>query len=785
MKRPLLLMLMLVLTFTPTFSALTASAEESETLIIPVDSVNGTRWEDTMCVYKDRASTDQNQWGYNVVVSSDGIVVNKVEKGSALGTNLAVPAGGFVISAVGDLGQNMFDSINLGDHAIFDEYASRVMVSANAIDPFYTVTHKFTSYNQPRYANTLIIYNKGKTTETNTWGHEVVVDKDGIVVSAGGNNNAIPDGGFVISAIEAADKSFLKTYCVVGSKITISGNSFTVDYNAEMLANTVKAEIELVREKAGKVLEEKRLVDTEKVIKELENVKCGGISTLEERNALINEVKKIGTELIEKRSVGIRSVWYVPTERNAKDVEKTVAEMKKAGINQLCLGTTEGAGTIVQMPDTLPFKTKAVLRSIDLLAIFVDECHKNGIEIVLSVPVFSCHETDGKHASWMAAPSKQTDNAEAFWSPANDEYIAYFKDYAKHIITHYDIDGFQYDYIRYPYFDGNVDYGYDDATKELFLKETGLGEDAFNDIKTKLTSSSYWSKWTRFKCDLITRRVGEITALINEIRPDLYVTACLAHETKLDSYFQDGKTWVEKGYVDGIYPMSYGAGIMEQAPQKFTSYNTDKSFTVMGNGAYQSLSIDEMVLQTEQTREFLADGIAYFEWTAYKKHGYADYLVSTVNSDECISFTYDESGAIKELLAAAKERFARYAEKDVSSLFASPSEPAALKAELEKIVPYDKDLYYDIDLAVRINNFSREIYKDTFEFPSDGETSDEESADTETSEELSAAEKTSEESKSEKGSSFPTAAIVCAVIGIVAATAVFFVIKKRKKTQNI
>lgn len=786
MKRPFLLMLLMIFAFAPAVSALTASAEEKETLIVPVDSVNGTRWEDTMCVYKDRASTEQNQWGYNVVVSADGIVINKIDTGSFLGTNLAVPAGGFVLSAVGDLGKNMFDSINLGDHAVFDEYASRVMVSKNEIDPFYTVTHSFSSYNQPRYANTLIIYNRGKTTATNTWGHEVVVGKDGIVVSAGGNDNAIPEGGFVISAIEAADKAFLKTYCVVGAKVTVSGMNFTVDYNADMLANTVKAEIELVRKKAETVKAEKRLVDTEAVLKELENIKTDSIKTLEERNALIKEVKKIGTKLIEKRTVGVRSLWYVPTEKNAEDVEETVAGMKEAGINQLCLGTTEGVGTIVRMPDTLPFKTKATLRNVDLLAIFVDECHKNGIEIVLSVPVFACHETDGKHSSWLASPSKATDNAELFWSPANDEYIAYFKDYVNHIITHYDIDGFQFDYIRYPYFDGSVDYGYDDATKTLFLAETGLDESAFDDVKAKLRSSVYWNEWTSFKRELITRRVGEIASLINEVRPDIYVTACLAHDTGNDLYFQDGKAWVENGYIDGIYPMSYGNGIMEQAPQKFTSYNTDKSFTVMGSGAYMSLSTDEMVLQTEQTREFLADGIAYFEWTAYKKHGYADYLVSTVNSDECISFTYDESGALKELFAAAKDRFARYAEKDVSSLFTSPSEPAALKAELEKIVPYDKDLYYDIDLAVRINNFSREIYKDTFEFPSDGETSDEESADAETSDVISGTEKASEEeSKSEKGSSFPTAAIVCALIGTVAAAAAFFVIKKREKTQNI
>ena len=782
MRKTLSFMLSLVLMSLAFTSTLVTSADGDDTLIIPVDSVNGTRWEDTMCVYKDRASTEQNQWGWNVVVSSDGVVINKVDAGSALGTDLAVPKGGFVLSAVGTLGKNMFDSINLGDHAIFDEYASRVMVSKDEIQPFYSVSHKFTSYNQPRYANTLIIYNKGKSTSTNTWGYEVVADKDGFIVSAGGNDNAIPENGFVISAIEAEDKNFLKTYCVVGSKVTISGMSFNVDYNESMLENTVKAEIALVREKAAKAISEKRLVDTETVIKELDKLQTSSIKTLEERNSLIKEIKRIGTGLIENRTVGIKSVWYVPTERTEDAVIKTVAEMKSSGINQLCLGTTEGAGTIVRLPDSFPFKTKATLRNIDLLAVFVRECHENGIEIVLSVPVFACHETDGKHSSWMALPNKQTENAESFWSPANDEYIAYFKDYVNHIITNYDIDGFQYDYIRYPYFDGNVDYGYDDATKELFLKETGLDEDAFDDVKAKLRSSKHWNEWVTFKRDLITRRVGEISALINEVRPDIYISACLAHDTGSDLYFQDGKAWVQKGYVDGIYPMSYGAGIMEQAPQKFTSYNTGKSFTVMGSGAYMSLSTDEMVRQTEQTREYLADGIAYFEWTAYKQHGYADYLASTVNSSECISFTYDENEALKELFASAKERFARYAEDDVSSLFASPSEPSELKKELEKVVPYDKELYYDIDLAIRICNFSRAEYKDTFDFPDD-ETSEPSDESRDVSEE-SAAEETSAEEVGTHKKSESKIALICILCGAATAIGCFLSFMKRKKTQK-
>ena len=56
------------------FCGLLPFADTAEdTFVMAVDSVNGTRWADMICVYKDRPSTLQNEWGWNIVVSAEGI----------------------------------------------------------------------------------------------------------------------------------------------------------------------------------------------------------------------------------------------------------------------------------------------------------------------------------------------------------------------------------------------------------------------------------------------------------------------------------------------------------------------------------------------------------------------------------------------------------------------------------------------------------------------------------------------------------------------------------------
>lgn len=720
------------------FCGLLPMAETAEeTFVMSVDSVNGTRWADLICVYKDRPSTLQNEWGWNIVVSADGIAVEKIPGGDSKGKDLAIPAGGFVVSGTGERGKALFDGINLGDHVVFDSYGMRVLASAGEINPFYEVDITFTHYNAVRYSNTLIIYNKGGTTTgTNGYGFEAVVDAEGYVISAGGNNNLVPEGGFVISAIEPADKNTLQMYCIPGAKCVIDGWSVTVSYDESMLVSTVDGELSLLEEELETAREQLRLIDYTAIRQRVDELDANTVSTLQGRDEMLEAIAEIKHSMIESRDVEVRGVWYVPLERNEEAVFATVAEMKRVGINQLHIGMINGGKSLLYISNDHPFPIEPRARRTDIFGAFVKACKEYDIEIIASVPIFYGCGTN-KNPEWLALPNKQIETPETFASPANEEYVAVMKEYLEYIIRHYDIDGIQYDYIRYPYFDGNVDYGYDDASKALFAKETGLAPTVVDEIASQLRSHPNWKDWVDFKVNLIHRRVEEFSAMIREIRPDLYISAAVANDTGDDLYNQDSSVWMQEGWVDGIYPMSYAEGIMGQATEKFSGYLTDNTFVVMGNGAYQSLSMEEMYLQTNQTALYGADGIAFFEWGAYKDHGYAESFAQSVFAKPALSFTHKESESIAALVEMAKARLQIWYENHPTVDYEFPDElfEKDLNAIYEGLKAIDNNPYLlqDIELALRIRTFSKEDKKDdvTIEPPTayedEDETSDQES----------------------------------------------------------
>lgn len=89
-----------------------------------------------------------------------------------------------------------------------------------------TVTNKITDFDTSRGEGALIIYTPtyGATTGTNEWGIEAVVGSDNKVISVGGNNSAIPEGGFVVSGhdsdvAEGKNKTWVSENIAVGKYV--------------------------------------------------------------------------------------------------------------------------------------------------------------------------------------------------------------------------------------------------------------------------------------------------------------------------------------------------------------------------------------------------------------------------------------------------------------------------------------------------------------------------------------------------------------------------------------
>lgn len=776
--------------------AIGAAAEEDAS-VFHVDSINGTRWADYLCVYRGLEHTGQNEWGENVVVDSSGTVIEKIPGADARGKNLAIPKGGMVVSGTGEIGKAMYNSAEIGDKCLFDEYSMRVYFSKGVIDPFYTKTIRVTGYNDVRWSNTVIIYNQGgKKTETNVYGYEVCVDADGYIISAGGNDNVVPQGGYVISAIEKADSDFLKMYFTIGAKCTLKQDSVTAVYGKVQLVRTVESELDTVKAALDTARKQYKLIDYDAIEAKIDSIRLEGIDTLEERNEVIAQIREIDPMLVESRSVETRSVWYTATETKASQIKETVAEMKAAGINELVLSTNSSIGTIIPI-DTkeIPFACDFISRRLDILQTYIDECHANGIKIIALVPVMGGSFGE-KHKEWYDVTNTGEEREEIFFSPANTEYRKVFTDYVRYIITNYDIDGLQLDYIRYPQFYNGVDAGYDEATIKLFEEKTGNGEDVVKEIGKKLTQHPKWNIWWEFKTKLINSWVEEIYGIATELRPDIYVSAAVAASDSVGYYCQDPDAWVKGGYIDGIYVMSYAEEINETTANKPLASRGDNSYLVMGCGAYLSISNKSLIEQTDKSSVLGADGTAYFEWGAVKAHGYTDIFKSSLFKDGAVPFASEVETVVERLIATAKARAELYCSssdaqkaselKDIiKSLPDKDAGKEAIEAACDAIVALVGNadgsiLTADLRSAVRAINMQKSDYE--FKKPVVDESAPEESASESTPMEESVSTENSESSQGEEqGSNITLVLVIVGAIVLVAAVAAVLILLKRKK----
>jgi hypothetical protein len=241
------------------------------------------------------------------------------------------------------------------------------------------------------------------------------------------------------------------------------------------------------------------------------------------------------------------------------------------------------------------------------------------------------------------APADVEDETSLFFNPANEEYREYIKKYLTYILENYDIDGLQLDYIRYAGAVGTLDYGYDDLTKKLFAEKYGVSESVVDEIGQQLSAHSMWKQWCEFKIEKVTSLVREIRAIVNEKRKDIYLSAAVASDTRLETYSQDVRSWMKEGLLDAIYPMTYGEGIVEGSVDDFTAIAGDNAYD---SGCRHLLRLEMQKPQatilhaTKQTR-------AYFEYLSFISHESNIFLKETAYKDSALSPTLKRRGAAR------------------------------------------------------------------------------------------------------------------------------------------
>lgn len=771
-----------------------------------IDGVNVTRWDETSVVYKDKPTTEQNQYGYNAVIDPEGKVIEIIKGGDVKGENLAIPENGMVVSATGSKDKWLDENISLGDYVLYDSVSSRIVISKDKVfSPYYKESHVITGFNQPRYSNTFIIYDRaGQTTETNMYGYELIVNSEGVIMPTSGNNNLVPEGGYVVSATEAVDRAFLRMYGIPGARAEISKdkNTITITYDKQSLKKSIELKISLLKERFNSAKSQFFIIPYDEIKSKIDLFDAMKVDdmSIQQRNDLFAEIETCYYSISESVPVELRGIWHETVENNAEEVKNVVKTLKEAGINQLNLGISGSTDTIIPLPKDFAFTQKSSLRGTDLLKVYVDECKAAGIELIITLPIFYNRAgANTKYKQWLTKSNEVsgvTDESANFYSPASREYHDYILSFITYLLKNYEIDGLQLDYIRYPVALNGIDYGYDETTAQLFADKYNVDKSVVNEIKTQLQSHSRWNDWIKFKADLVTSYVRDIKDVCRSLRPDIYLSAAVANDTILSYYCQDIAEWSKQKLLDAVYPMSYGEGIVSAKLDEFTGLTGTDTYLFMGIGAYMTLSDSEIFRQVIDSR-YRADGTAFFEYFAYVSHGYSEFLKTNAYRVGALSPTLNAKEAISAQISFMIERIEKVilpfdgisSEKATAVIEAlkaasgslNSSNIDALILSIEKEItgtPCEAAVKADLAKLKKLTILSKDTQKSEYKgvVKDESNTSSENSVVSETT--------SSNENENKPDSSDNVWLIIGVIITLIAAAAVVLILKNKKKKTD-
>lgn len=743
--KTILTFIMIVTLLLPFCTLLPVSAEVMQPTAL--NGVNSERKLNYLIAYTDAYESDStgtDDKGTEAIVNSDGVVT------SVGGNNNDIPNGGFVISGSSTKKTYIEKNIKVGYQVALNEEAQTILVIPEGYTPFSSSTIEYNAYNTTRYENTLVIFDGSDhktTTGTNEWGYEVVVNADGFIISLGSNNNAIPEGGFVLSAI-GTKKATLTEMAQIGMSVKIDSTSkiITISYSKENAIESPRLLLEGYKTAYNEAKALYRNLDytaLQNKISELESEFNIIKTAITEENMLAYTVSQnkfdeisvhIDTLLVESPAVEGRALWIRPTEKNEDAVKKVIKEIYESGFNIICIETLYNNTVITPMAEGSLLSQNPDFKNFDVLAAYVTECHKYGIELHCWMPVFRVAHSGSTNPSlglnvkkpeWLNISNTginyvaNTYGNGYFLNPALPEVQDYLISYYTYVLETYAIDGFQLDYIRYPDLVDGVDYGYDEYTRNLFLAEYG------KDPLTMSSGDALWSDWVAFRAQFVTDLVLKVKALIEEKRPDIYLACDVApsYNESLSRMKQDTIKWISEPYVNIVYPMAYGTVDRVKTWTKTTiSTASQDVFTYIGVGDYGAKTLFE---QIAVIRESGGNGVAFF---AYQQFSEGDYesIPETIFARHAISPTYSGKKAMIAQLKCTKNRIKNVI---VPSAADGAAELEAICTDIDTILAkFEADASL-ADCAADLENLSSAISTVLTEKVTDEKLSDAVSAD--------------------------------------------------------
>jgi len=330
----------------------------------------------------------------------------------------------------------------------------------------------------------------------------------------------------------------------------------------------------------------------------------------------------------------VRAIWVDRGTIVAAGSERKLAEvfdrMAAAGVNTVFFETVNAGYTIY--PSAIAPQQNPLTRGWDPLESAVKLAHQRKMELhawvwvygvgnkrhnaLVNKPANYIGPVLERNPTWINLERNGTKFApegKTFLDPANPAVQSYLLNLYKEIVTRYDVDGLQLDYIRYPRQENGRDFGFGTAARGKFQALTGV-----DPITLTPNNPSLWWMWTTFKVQQVDEFVAKVSKEIKQIKPRTIISAAVFPWKPLDrinKMQQNWEAWVNRGDVDLLVPMTYAPDtsvFLEQGVQPALAGVSQAPVLLLPGVLIKDLGNAELLDKLQALRDLPAGGYSLF-----------------------------------------------------------------------------------------------------------------------------------------------------------------------------
>ncbi|HEY9832504.1 MAG TPA: family 10 glycosylhydrolase [Stenomitos sp.] len=332
----------------------------------------------------------------------------------------------------------------------------------------------------------------------------------------------------------------------------------------------------------------------------------------------------------------IRAIWLdrgtIVRAKSEQDLANVFDQLAAAGFNTVFFETVNASYPIY--PSRVAPEQNPLVKGWDPLAAAVKLAHQRGMELHAWVWMFAA--ANQRHNTLLNQPATypgpvlkalpgwamfdqrgrlfDPNTKKAFLDPANPQVRQYLIALLEEIVTRYEVDGIQLDYIRYPFQDPKVNqtFGYGKAARQQFKELTGV-----DPIQVSPNQRDLWQKWTDFRVRQIDSFVTTVSTRLRKQRPSLILSAAvfpLPRQERLQKLQQNWEDWAIRGDIDLVVPMTYALDTMglDRLAQPVLMQSTLSSTLMLPAIRLLNLPTIVAIDQMQHLRDSSSSGYALF-----------------------------------------------------------------------------------------------------------------------------------------------------------------------------